>query len=71
MMRARLILVRRRGGGSRATVVGVHAVRGHRVLIDALLPRAAVVRVKSALVSGRDTRRSPAFGGARARLSIR
>jgi hypothetical protein len=46
----RLILVRRRGGGSLAMVVGVHSIRGHRVLIDALLPTGAVARVKSGLV---------------------
>jgi superfamily II RNA helicase len=46
----RLVLVRRRGGGSLAAVVGVHSIRGHRVLVDALLPHGALVRVKSGLI---------------------
>ena len=43
----RLVLLRRRGGGSLAAVVSIHSVRGSRVLVDALLPHGAVVRVKS------------------------
>jgi hypothetical protein len=31
-------------------ILGVHAVRGHRVLLDALLPHGAVVRVKSGVI---------------------
>ena len=31
-------------------VLGVHAIRGHRVLIDALLPHGAVVRVKGGVI---------------------
>ncbi len=46
----RLILVRRRGGAGLAMVVGAHSIRGHRVLIDALLPTGAVARVKPGLV---------------------
>jgi hypothetical protein len=43
----RLILLRRRGGGSLGAVLSIHSVRGSRVLVDALLPHGAVVRVKS------------------------
>jgi superfamily II RNA helicase len=46
----RLVLVRRRGGPSLAAIVGVHGIRGHRMLIDALLPHGAVVRLKSGLI---------------------
>ncbi len=46
----RLALVRRKGAPSLALILGVHAVRGHRVLLDALLPHGAVVRVKSGVV---------------------
>jgi superfamily II RNA helicase len=46
----RLALVRRRGGPSLALILGVHAIRGHRVLVDALLPHGAVVRLKSGVV---------------------
>ena len=46
----RLALVRRKGGPSLAVVLGVHAIRGHRVLLDALLPHGAVVRLKSGMV---------------------
>jgi hypothetical protein len=31
-------------------VLGIHAIRGHRVLIDALLPHGATVRVKSGVI---------------------
>ena len=46
----RLILVRRRGAPSLAMVLGLHSIRGHRVLVDALLPHGAVVRLKSGLI---------------------
>ena len=46
----RLALVRRRGGPGLALILGMHSIRGHRVLIDALLPHGAVVRVKSGVV---------------------
>ncbi|HEV8641458.1 MAG TPA: DEAD/DEAH box helicase [Methylomirabilota bacterium] len=43
----RLALVRRRGAPSLALVLGIHSIRGHRVLVDALLPHGAVVRLKA------------------------
>lgn len=43
----RLVLLRRRGGGSLGAVLSVHTLRGSRVLVEALLPHGAVVRVKS------------------------
>ena len=46
----RLALVRRKGAPSLAVVLRVHAIRGHRVLLDALLPHGAVVRLKSGLI---------------------
>ena len=46
----RLALVRRKGAPSLAVVLRVHAIRGHRVLFDALLPHGAVVRLKSGVV---------------------
>src|SRR5499426_2966599 len=46
----RLALVRRKGAPSLAVILRVHAIRGHRVLFDALLPHGAVVRLKSGLV---------------------
>jgi superfamily II RNA helicase len=46
----RLVLVRRRGGPELAVILGIHAIRGHRVLVDALLPHGAVVRVKSGVI---------------------
>jgi superfamily II RNA helicase len=46
----RLVLVRRRGGSELAVLLGIHAMRGHRVIIDALLPHGAVIRLKSGLV---------------------
>jgi len=46
----RLALVRRKGAPSLALILGVHSMRGHRVLLDALLPHGAVVRVKSGVV---------------------
>jgi superfamily II RNA helicase len=46
----RLALVRRRGAPSVAMILGIHEIRGHRVLIDALLPHGAVVRLKGGLI---------------------
>ncbi|HEX9819164.1 MAG TPA: DEAD/DEAH box helicase [Methylomirabilota bacterium] len=46
----RLALVRRKGAPSLALILKTHAIRGHRVLFDALLPPGAVVRLKSGLV---------------------
>ena len=46
----RLALVRRKGGPGLALILGTHSIRGHRVLIDALLPHGAVMRVKSGVV---------------------
>jgi superfamily II RNA helicase len=46
----RLALVRRRGGPSLAVILGVHGIRGHRALVDALLPHGSVVRVKTGVI---------------------
>src|SRR5262245_59405898 len=46
----RLVLVRRGGAPTLAMVLGIHAIRGHRVLIDALLPHGATGRVKSGVI---------------------
>ena len=46
----RLVLARRRGGPELAVILGVHAIRGHRVLVDALLPHGAVVRLKAGAI---------------------
>ena len=46
----RLALVRRKGAPSLAMILGVHSMRGHRTLFDALLPHGAVVRLKSGLI---------------------
>ena len=46
----RLALVRRKGAPSLAMILGVHSIRGHRTLFDALLPHGAVVRLKGGLV---------------------
>ena len=46
----RLVLVRRRGGPTLALVLGVHSMRGHRALVDALVPNGAVVRLKSGVI---------------------
>ncbi|MFQ5828495.1 MAG: DEAD/DEAH box helicase [Candidatus Methylomirabilia bacterium] len=43
----RLVLLRRRGGGGLGAILSVRPIRGHHVLVDALLPHGAVVRVKS------------------------
>jgi superfamily II RNA helicase len=46
----RLILVRRKGAPSLAMVLRVHSLRGHRALVDALLPHGAIVRVKAGVI---------------------
>src|SRR6266542_2259229 len=46
----RLVLAGRRGGPELAVILGVHAIRGHRVLVDALLPHGAVVRLKAGAI---------------------
>jgi superfamily II RNA helicase len=46
----RLVLVRRSGAPVLAVILGIHSIRGHRVLIDALLPHGATVRVKSGVI---------------------
>jgi superfamily II RNA helicase len=46
----RLALVRRKGAPSLAMILGVHSIRGHRTLFDALLPHGAIVRLKSGLI---------------------
>src|SRR5438094_2104795 len=46
----RRVLVRRGGAPTLAMVLGIHAIRGHRVLIDALLPHGVTVRVKSGVI---------------------
>ena len=46
----RLALIRRRGGAELAVILGTHSMRGHRVLVDALLPHGTVVRVKGNLI---------------------
>jgi superfamily II RNA helicase len=44
----RLVLLRQRGtGGGLGVIVGVHRLRGHRVLLDALLPHGSLVRTKA------------------------
>jgi superfamily II RNA helicase len=46
----RLALVRRKGGPTLAMILGVHSIRGHRALVDALLPHGAVVRLKAGVI---------------------
>ena len=46
----RLALVRRKGGPTLALILGVHGVRGHRAIVDALLPNGAVIRIKSGVI---------------------
>src|SRR3989442_1343294 len=46
----RLLLVRRSAAPTLAMVLGVHSIRGHRVLIDALLPHGVTVRGKSGVI---------------------
>ncbi|HEX2483342.1 MAG TPA: DEAD/DEAH box helicase [Methylomirabilota bacterium] len=44
----RVMLLRQRGsGGGLGVVVGVHRLRGHRVLLDVLLPHGSLVRTKA------------------------
>ena len=33
-----------------AVILGIHAIRGHRVLVDALLPHGAQVRLKAGVI---------------------
>jgi superfamily II RNA helicase len=46
----RLAVVRRRGVPSLALILGLHTIRGRRVLVDALLPHGAVVRLKAGAI---------------------
>ncbi len=46
----RLALVRRRGGPNLALILGIHGIRGHRALVDALLPHGSVVRLKAGVI---------------------
>ena len=46
----RLALVRRRGGPGLAMILGIHGIRGHRALVDALLPHGSVVRLKAGVI---------------------
>src|SRR2546422_1023904 len=46
----RLVLIRRGGAPTLAMVLGIHAIRGHRVLIDALLPHGVTVRGKGGVI---------------------
>jgi superfamily II RNA helicase len=46
----RLALIRRRGGPELAVLLGVHTMRGHKVIVDALLSSGAVIRLKSGLI---------------------
>lgn len=46
----RLALVRRKGAPTLAMVLGVHGIRGHRAIVDALLPTGAVARVKAGVI---------------------
>jgi ATP-dependent RNA helicase HelY len=46
----RLAIVKRRGGPSLALILGVHSMRGHRALVEALLPHGAVVRLKAGAI---------------------
>jgi ATP-dependent RNA helicase HelY len=46
----RLALVRRKGAPTLALILGVHSIRGHRAIVDALLPHGAVIRVKAGVI---------------------
>jgi ATP-dependent RNA helicase HelY len=46
----RLALVRRKGAPSLALILGVHSIRGHRAIVDALLPHGAVIRAKAGVI---------------------
>lgn len=43
----RLVLLRQRGGSGIGLVLGLHRLRGNRVLLDTLLPHGSVVRTKA------------------------
>ena len=46
----RLALVRRKGAPALALILGIHSIRGHRAIVDALLPHGAVIRVKAGVI---------------------
>ena len=46
----RLALVRRKGAPSLALILGIHSIRGHRAIVDALLPHGVVIRVKAGVI---------------------
>jgi len=46
----RLAIVKRRGAPSLALILGVHSIRGHRALVEALLPHGAVIRLKAGAI---------------------
>jgi len=46
----RLAIVRRRGAPSLALILRIHSIRGHRALVDALLPHGAIVRLKAGII---------------------
>ncbi len=46
----RLALVRRKGAPTLALILGVHSIRGHRAIVDALLPHGALIRVKAGVI---------------------
>src|SRR5262249_7251497 len=48
--RGRLALVRRKGAPALALILGVHSIRGHRAIVDALLAHGAVVRIKAGVI---------------------
>jgi ATP-dependent RNA helicase HelY len=81
----RLVLIRRRGGAELGVILGLHGIRGHRMIVEALLPHGAVVRVKGGLVKrvfwstpplhvprdrGRDQRRLRALANELSALSV-
>jgi superfamily II RNA helicase len=48
--RGRLALVRRKGAPTLALILGVHSIRGHRAIVEALLPHGAVIRAKAGVI---------------------
>jgi superfamily II RNA helicase len=46
----RLALVRRKGAPSLALILGIHSIRGHRAIADALLPHGSVIRIKAGVI---------------------
>jgi len=46
----RLALVRRKGAPALALILGIHSIRGHRAIVDALVPHGAVIRVKAGVI---------------------